>query len=77
MSTQGAASGQWRGANILGVLPEILLPATDAGAIGQMVFTVLATILAALLLRRRPQLRIFAIGVGVMLFSLMGLRTIH
>ena len=27
----------------------------------------------ALLLRRRPQLRIFAIGVGVMLFSLMGL----
>lgn len=58
-------------------MPELLLPATDAGAIGQMIFTVVATVVAAVLLRNRPPLRIFAIGVGVMVFSLMGLRTIH
>lgn len=57
--------------------PEVLLPATDAGAIGQMVGAVVLTLVAAVLLRRHRDAQLLAIGVGVALFSLMAVRTLH
>jgi hypothetical protein len=59
------------------VPPELLLPATDAGAIGQMVGAVVLTAAAAVLLRNHKDLRFLAVGIGVALFSLMALRTLH
>ena len=56
---------------------DLLLPATDAGAIGQMVGTVAFIVAAAVLLRRHRDARLLAVGVGVLLLSLQGLRTIH
>lgn len=56
---------------------ELLLPATDPGAIGQMVGAVVFTIVAAVLLRRHRNVQLLAVGVGVAVFSLMALRTIH
>lgn len=59
------------------MLPELLLPATDAGAIGQMVGAVVLTIAAAVLLRRHRDHQLLAIGVGLATFSLMAVRTLH
>lgn len=59
------------------MLPELLLPATDAGAIGQMAGAIVLTIVAAVLLRRHRDVQLLAIGVGVMAFSLMAVRTLH
>ncbi len=56
---------------------ELLLPATDPGAIGQMVGAVVFTAAAAVLLRNHKDLRLLAVGIGVALFSLMALRTLH
>ncbi len=56
---------------------ELLLPATDPGAIGQMVGAVVLTLIAAVLLRRHRDVQLLAIGVGVLVFSLMALRTLH
>lgn len=56
---------------------ELLLPATDPGAIGQMVGAIVLTIVAVVLLRHHSQERLLAVGVGVTVFSLMALRTLH
>lgn len=59
------------------MLPELLLPATDPGAIGQMIGAVVLTVAAAVLLRRHKNLQLLVVGLGVLVFSLMALRTIH
>ena len=56
---------------------DLVLPSTDGGAIAQMVGAVVITVLAAVLLRRHRDVQLLAIGVGVVTFSLMAVRTLH
>lgn len=56
---------------------DVLLPATDAGVLVQVI-TVL--ILGAIALRaawRHAEWRIFVIGAWVLLLSLLGIRAVH
>ncbi len=59
------------------MLRDLALPATDAGVLAQVFGVIVLTVLAAVVFRSRKELRIFAIGVGVQLLSLMALRILH
>ncbi|CAN5529320.1 hypothetical protein BH23ACT3_BH23ACT3_06830 [soil metagenome] len=56
---------------------ELLLPRTDAGVIVQLVLVVLATVVAAVLVRRERALVTLVAGLGVMSVALMGVRALH
>jgi hypothetical protein len=56
---------------------SLLLPRTDLGVLAQVVVLTAALALAVWSTRRRPELRLLAVGTGVMLFALMGLRAAH
>ncbi|MDF1594576.1 MAG: hypothetical protein P1T08_00575 [Acidimicrobiia bacterium] len=58
-------------------LLDLALPATDAGAIAQAVIAGMALIVASWLVRKRPEPRLFVIGLAVLSFSLMALRAVH
>jgi hypothetical protein len=56
---------------------SLLLPRTDLGVLAQVIVLTAALALAVWSTRRRPELRLLAVGTGVMLFALMGLRAAH
>lgn len=59
------------------MLRDLVLPTTDAGAIGQVIGVTVLTVIATVVLRRHKELRWFAVGLGVQLLSLMALRILH
>jgi hypothetical protein len=56
---------------------EILLPRTDAGAGAQVIFVVVAMIMAGVLVRRERALVTLVVGVGLVVLGLMGMRALH
>ena len=63
---------------ILGVrMRDLLLPATDAGVIGQLAAVVAVWVIALWALRNRPDARLFAVGAGLVLLALIGVRALH
>ena len=56
---------------------DLVLPATDAGAITQMAAALLFILAVAILLRNHRNARTLMLGVGVFAFALMALRTVH
>lgn len=59
------------------MLVDILLPRTDAGAIGQVVVVLPALTLAVFLVRRDREWRAFIVGLLVFSVGFFGLRTLH
>lgn len=59
------------------LLLDFVLPSTDAGVFAQASIT--AAVLGAALwfVRKRPEPRIFVLGLAVLAFSLMALRAVH
>lgn len=58
-------------------LADLLLPATDAGVMVQAVVVLLGGSTAAVLLRRRPDARLLAVGLTVALVGAMTVRALH
>lgn len=58
-------------------MTDLLLPRTDAGVLVQLVVVALAIAVAVFALRRRPEWRLLAIGLGVFAFGAMALRALH
>ena len=56
---------------------DILLPVTDAGVVIQIVVVVAFTISGLLLARSNRGLRIFIVGVGILLLALIAVRAVH
>lgn len=55
----------------------MLFPATDAGAIGQTLGVLAATIAAVWLVRRERALVTLVIGVSLVLIGFFGVRALH
>ena len=62
---------------IVDFLLDFVLPSTDAAAITQAVVFGLIVAAALWFVRRRPEPRIFVIGIGLLGFSLIALRAVH
>ena len=60
-----------------GRMLDVLLPATDGGVIAQLVFVLVVWAIALWLLRNRPDSRLLATGVGLVLVALIGVRALH
>jgi hypothetical protein len=58
-------------------LLDLALPSTDAGVIAQAVIVGSSIAGAYWFVRKRPELRIFVVGLAVLSFSLMALRAVH
>lgn len=56
---------------------SLLLPRTDLGVLAQVVVLVALLALAVWGTPCRPEYRLLALGVGLLLFALMGLRAAH
>lgn len=56
---------------------SLLLPRTDLGVLAQVIVLGALLALAVWGTRRRPEYRLLALGVGLLLFALMGLRAAH
>lgn len=56
---------------------DVLLPTTDGGVIAQLVFVLVVWAIALWLLRNRPDSRLLAAGVGLVLVALIGVRALH
>ena len=56
---------------------DILLPATDAGVVIQIVVVVSFTIAGLVLARSNRDLRIFTLGVGILFLALIAVRAVH
>jgi hypothetical protein len=56
---------------------DVVLPATDQVVVVQVVVVLVAGAAAVLLSRRRPEWRLFSIGLTILLLGLMGLRALH
>lgn len=56
---------------------EVLLPRTDAGAFAQVIGVIAVTLVVAFLVRRERSLVMLAVGAGMVLLGVMGLRTLH
>ncbi|MGD9750981.1 MAG: hypothetical protein AB7W59_08305 [Acidimicrobiia bacterium] len=56
---------------------DILFPLTDGGVLAQLIGVTLATVVAAVLVRRHREIRAFVTGVGVFLVALMAVRALH
>ena len=59
------------------LLLDFILPSTDAWAIAQAVIFGAVVGVAFWFARRRPEPRIFVIGVALLGFSLLALRAVH
>lgn len=59
------------------MLVDLLLPRTDAGAIGQAVAVLPALAVATILVRRDREWRTFALGLLVFSTGFLGLRMLH
>ena len=62
---------------LAGIFRALLLPRTDAGAIGQVLVAVPIFAIWIWLVRRHPDHRLFAIGVSVFTLAYFALRTLH
>jgi hypothetical protein len=58
-------------------MKELLLPRTDAGVYAQAALVFPVLVVALVLVRRDREVRLFVLGVLVMVLSLFGLRAIH
>ncbi len=56
---------------------SVLLPTADAGVAAQVVVLAVATGTVIVAARRRPEVRLFAGGAGLFLFSIVTLRALH
>ena len=56
---------------------DVLLPATDAGAIAQAVAVVVVWAGALWALRNRPDSRLLTFGAGLVVLAFMGVRALH
>jgi hypothetical protein len=56
---------------------DVLLPRTDAGVLTQFIVVITTFTLTVFWLRRQPEWRIFATGLGVLTLGLMAVRAIH
>ena len=62
---------------VVDFLLDFILPSTDAAAITQAVVFGVVVVAALWTVRRRPEPRIFVIGIGLLGFSLIALRAVH
>ena len=62
---------------VVDFLLDFALPSTDAAAITQAVVFGLIVAGALWFVRRRPEPRVFVIGIGLLGFSLIALRAVH
>ena len=60
-----------------GKIRDVLLPDTDLAAGVQAIVVILLTIIVVGLVRKERALVLLAVGVGVFLLSMMGLRLLH
>lgn len=58
-------------------MTEFLLPRTDAGVVVQALLVVGLIAVALWRSRHRPDLRLLAVGIGLMAVAAMGLRAAH
>lgn len=80
-----AASGNLAAASLAGSIAgqkeihsmEILLPRTDAGALGQVAVVTAVLIVALVVARRSAEARLLVLGVGLVALGWMALRTLH
>ena len=56
---------------------DLLLPATDAGVLTQLVLVVIVASVALVITRRNRDVRLAVVGLTVLTVSLMGLRAVH
>ena len=56
---------------------DLLLPATDAGVMAQLAAVAALWAISLWALRNRPDDRLLAIGVGLVLLALIGVRALH
>ncbi|HSL58474.1 MAG TPA: hypothetical protein VK866_11580 [Acidimicrobiales bacterium] len=59
------------------VLTEIILPRTDAGVLAQAIGAGLVFLIALVLVRRQPELRLLVLGIATMTAAGFGLRALH
>jgi hypothetical protein len=60
-----------------GKIRDVLLPDTDLAAGVQAIVVILLTVIVVALVRRERSLVLLAVGVGIFLLSMMGLRSLH
>jgi hypothetical protein len=60
-----------------GKIRDVLLPDTDLAAGVQAVVVILLTVIVVGLVRKERALVLLALGVGIFLLSMMGLRSLH
>ena len=60
-----------------GKIRDVLLPDTDLAAGVQAVVIILLTIVVVVLVRKERALVQLALGVGIFLLAMMGLRSLH
>jgi hypothetical protein len=58
-------------------MSSLLLPRTDLGVLAQVIALIAVVAVAVWGTRRRPEFRLLALGIGLVLFALMGLRAAH
>ena len=56
---------------------DLLLPATDAGVVAQLVGVVILWLAAVIALRNQAEWRLVAIGAGLIALALIGVRALH
>jgi hypothetical protein len=56
---------------------DVLLPRTDAGVLTQVAAVTLIVAAGTWLTRRRPELRLVVIGLGLLAYGVMGVRSLH
>ncbi len=61
----------------MGFLPDLLLPATDAGVVAQFVIVVIILAIALWRFWASLDLRLVVIGTGLVVLGLMGFRALH
>jgi hypothetical protein len=60
-----------------GRIRDVLLPETDLAAGVQAIVVILLTIIVVALVRKERALVLLAVGIGIFLLSMMGLRSLH
>ena len=56
---------------------DLLLPATDAGVVAQLVGVVILWLAAVIALRNQAEWRLVVIGAGPIALALIGVRALH
>jgi hypothetical protein len=63
--------------NIVDVILDLLLPATDAGVAAQLAVVFVVIAIALWRFWSNPEIRLLVIGSGIVVLGLMGLRALH